>query len=53
MKLLIINNRTQAIKYSNLQLSNQIFWPIQTRKAQITEHKNKEKCETTRVEQRR
>ena len=43
-------NRTQTIKHSNLKRNNKISWPIRTRKTQIIEYLNHEKCEISRVE---
>ena len=41
------------MEHWNLKLNNQMLLPMRARKTQIIEHLNKEKCETTRVEQRR
>ena len=50
---LLIMNRRQTVKHSNLKLNNQILWPVRTRKTQIIQHLNNEKCEATHFEQKR
>ena len=48
-----VNNDSNTGNHWNLKSNNQMLWPMRTRKVQIVEHLNNEKCETTRVEQRR